>query len=85
MKIQIVKNEYLNALFLLMLFSASVHMLILIYFALISQDPYVLNYFNILDIDAFVPGFLNSVGGNIFSLFFAAGLYLLILIKNKRS
>jgi len=83
MKIQIVQNKYLNALFVVMLFSAAVHMLILGYLAFKSGDPYVLNYFNILDIDAFIPGFLDSAAGNLFSLVFAGGLYFFILAKNK--
>jgi len=83
MKLKIVRNRYLNALFVLMLFSAMVHMLILGYFAFKSGDFYVLNYFNILDVDAFIPNFLNSEAGNIFSLVFVGGLYFFILAKNK--
>lgn len=83
MKVRIVQNRYLNALFILMLFSAMVHMVILGYLALRSGDLCALNYFNILEADVFIPGFLNSAAGNIFSLIFAGGLYLFILAKNK--
>jgi len=83
MKIKIVQNKYLNALLVLMLLSAAVHMLVVVCFALSSKDPYILNYFNIMEIDILIPGFLNSPAGNIFSLVFAGGLYLFILAKNK--
>ena len=82
MKITIVKNKYLNALFLLMLVSAIVHMLILFYLALVSKDLYILNYFNILDIDLLLPSIFNGVAGNIFSAFVAVTIYILILKLN---
>lgn len=83
MNIKIIKNKYINALFILMLFSAIVHMLIIFYLALVSEDLYIVNYFNILDLDLFYPNIFNSFAGNIFSLVFAAGLYLIILKNNK--
>jgi len=83
MNIKIVKNKYLNALFLLMLFSAIVHMLIIFYFAVISNNLYILNYFNILDLDLFFPDVFNSVSGNVFSVLFVLTIYLIILRVNK--
>lgn len=83
MKVRIVKNKYLNALFLLMLFSAIVHMLILFYFFAISRDIYTLNYFNILDVDIFLPNIFNSTVGNIFSVLVALSIYIVILTTNK--
>ncbi|MSU54390.1 MAG: hypothetical protein EXS48_00930 [Candidatus Staskawiczbacteria bacterium] len=82
MDIKIVKNKYLNALFLLMLFSAIVHMLMLFYFAIISKDLYVLNYFNILDVDIFFPNIFNNFAGNIFSVILVIIIYGFILKKN---
>lgn len=80
MKIQIVKNKYLNALFVLMLFSAVAHMLILIFIALKTSDVYVLNYFNILDLDILFPAiFKNGILGNLASLVFVASFYIIIL------
>lgn len=79
MNIKISKNKYLNALFILMLLSAIVHMIILFFFAIKEGDIYVLNYFNILDIDFFFPNLFNSFVGNAFSLFFVATIYLAIL------
>lgn len=83
MNIKIVKNKYINALFILMLFSAIVHMLILSCLAAVSGSLYVLNYFNILDLDLFYPNIFNSFGGNIFSIFFVIAAYIIILKNNK--
>jgi len=83
MNIKIVKNKYINTLFILMLFSAIVHMLVVFYSALTSRDLYVVNYFNILDLDLFYPNIFNSFIGNIFSIFFVVTIYLIILKNNK--
>ena len=83
MRIKIVKNKYLNALFILMLFSAIVHMLVVFYFALTSGDFYIFNYFNILDLDLFYPNIFNNFIGNIFSILFVVFIYLIILKNNK--
>lgn len=79
MNLHIVRNKYLNTLLLLMLLSAIVHMVILCYVAMASQDVYILNYFNILDIDLFFPAAVNSALGNVTSLIFVVGLYGFIL------
>jgi hypothetical protein len=83
MKIQIVKNKYLNSLFLLMLGSAIVHMAILFFIAIWTGDLYFLNYFNILSISYFIPNFLNSIFGDIVSFLFALIVYVIILKVNK--
>mgnify|MGYP001618598177 CR=1 FL=1 len=82
MNIKIVKNKYLNALFVLMLFSAIVHMLILFYIAMATGDFYVINYFNIISITYFLPDFFNNLWGNIVSIVFVAAIYFLILKIN---
>ncbi len=80
MNIRIVKNRYLNSLFILMLFSASAHMLILFFLALSRGDLYILNYFNILDLDILFPAiFQNNFLGNFISLIFTVLLFILIL------
>lgn len=83
MDIKIVKNKYLNALFILMLFSAIAHMLIVFYLAIISGNLYIVNYFNILDLDLFYPNIFNNFIGNIFSILFVITVYLIILKNNK--
>ncbi len=82
MRIKIVKNKYINAIFVLMLFSAIVHMFAVFYFALTSMDLYIVNYFNILDLDLFYPDIFNSFIGNTFSIFFVVVIYLIILKNN---
>jgi len=85
MNIKIVKNKYLNPLFVIMLFSASVHMVILFFLALSRGDLYILNYFNILDLDILLPSmFKNNFFGNFASLVFMAAFYFLVFkISNK--
>jgi len=83
MNIKIVKNKYLNSLFIMMLLSASAHMLILFYLAFARGDLYILNYFNILDIDILFPLiFKNDFFGNFASLIFVILFYFLILKGN---
>lgn len=85
MKIKIVENKYLNSLFILMLFSASVHMLILFFLVFARGDLYIVNYFNILDLDILFPAFFgNDFFGNFASLIFVILFYVLILKGNSK-
>lgn len=85
MNIKIVKNKYLNSLFIMMLLSASAHMLILFFLALSRGDLYILNYFNILDLDILFPAvFKNDFLGNFTSLIFVILFYFLILKGNRK-
>ncbi|MBI2049993.1 MAG: hypothetical protein HYT35_00865 [Candidatus Staskawiczbacteria bacterium] len=84
MQIKIVRNKYLNALLVLMLFSAVVHMLVVFYSAIAFKDFYIINYFNILDVDLFYPGAFDSFAGNVFSIFFVITAYVIILKSNKK-
>lgn len=83
MNIQIVKNKYLNSLFVLMLFSAIIHVSILIFSVLKTGDMYLINFFSIVGVDILIPNFLNSLLGNILSIVFTIALYLLIIKINK--
>ncbi|MDO8486365.1 MAG: hypothetical protein Q7S77_01545 [Candidatus Staskawiczbacteria bacterium] len=83
MNIKIVKNKYLNSLFVLMLFSAVIHMLVLFYSAITSGNFYLLNYFNILDLDLFLPGVFNNFTGDVSSVLFLIIAYIIILRTNK--
>ena len=82
MKIRIVRNEYLNAFLILILFSAILHIAVLFCQCIYCLDPYILNYFNILDFDFFAPHFAASGAGFIFSWVIFAGLYLIFLGNN---
>ena len=86
MNIKIVKNKYLNSLFLLMLLSAIVHMIILTFLSLSRGDLYILNYFNILDLDILFPNiFINNFISNLSSLILMILLYIIILKTNKNN
>lgn len=65
-------DRYWKALLLTMLFCASVHMIILIIFALINNQLILLNLFNILDLELIIPGIDQGIVSAI--LAFAAGV-----------
>lgn len=82
-EMKIANNKYLNAAFLLMLFSAAAHMLILFFLSLSRRDLYIINYFNIIDFDILFPGiFMDNLWNNLASLIFAFILYFIILKSN---
>ena len=83
MNIKIVKNKYINAVLLMMILSATVHISILFAIALVSGDLYVLNYFNTISLTYFYPDFLNSFLGNIIAFVFMVCMYVIILVCNK--
>lgn len=84
MKIQIVKNKYINAGLLLMLVSATLHIISLIVAFIDSWDFHVFNYFTIIGVDRFVPGAFNTAAGDIVSFFFVIVLYGIILFYNEQ-
>lgn len=81
MNFKIVQNKYGNAVLLLMLVSAIVHMAILGYLAIQSKNWYLLNYFNILDVDLLTKNTFDSAYGNMVATATMIGIYLLILKK----
>ena len=83
MNIRIVKNRYINALLLLMLFSAIAHVLILLYMAITSGSLHFLNYFTILEIGYILPGFSNIFSSDVISFVFAGAMYIIILRINR--
>ncbi len=83
MKITIVQNKYLNALLLLMLFSASVHMVILIVWAIMQRNLDYLNYFNILTLNYFFPGVFEGWGASGISLATVIVIYGIIFTWNQ--
>ena len=85
MPIIIVKNKYLNALLLLMLFSAIIHMVVLFYITISAGNIYLLNYFNILSLDYFSPGIFDNLGGNIIATVTIILIYIVILKVNRQT
>ncbi|OGZ72529.1 MAG: hypothetical protein A2908_01505 [Candidatus Staskawiczbacteria bacterium RIFCSPLOWO2_01_FULL_38_12b] len=80
---KIVENKYLNALLLLMLFSAMVHMVMLLFLTLFSGNLYFLNYFNIVDASYFLPDFFSSFFGTVISFMLVLAMYFIILKINN--
>lgn len=83
MRIKIVKNKYLNAFLLLMLFSAIVHMIVLFCWFLASKDIYVFNYLNILNLNYFYPDLSGNIWWYVLSVVSVILTYLIILFINK--
>jgi polyferredoxin len=85
--IKIKKNKYLSALKNLILFSASIHILLLIIYSVIKLDITHLNYFNILDFDLFFPNIIHGSFSQILSIIVISVIYFIIyfisLKKNK--
>jgi hypothetical protein len=81
---KIVENIYVNALLILMLFSAVVQTLVLFSISISNGDLYIFNYFNILDLDILFPLiFKNDFLGNFASLIIIIATYFIILKSNK--
>lgn len=80
---KMVKNKYLNALLLLLLFSAVFHMAILFVFAIAFWNIHFLNYFHILNLNYFFPEFSNNYLADGISFAVMLGIYLIILKCNN--
>jgi len=76
---QISKNRYFDALLKLLLFSAAVHMVILIGYAFITGNFGVLNFFNILDIEFIIPEIIEGTAMNVVAFIAAVSAYIAIL------
>lgn len=76
----IVKNPYIDALLKLMLFSASLHMVILIANSLFSGNLGLLNYFDILDLEWVFPSLSGSGLPLFLGTLLALGIYALFLV-----
>lgn len=83
MNLKIVQNKYVNALLLLMLGSAIIHMVILVLVAAKTGNLYLLNYFNILDIDLLFAAAFNTAVGNVLAMAVAVAMYVIILKNNR--
>lgn len=85
MKIKISGNKYLDGIFLLMLFSASVHMALLFFWALTGNNWHLLNYFGILEIGGYFPRDMDFLQNDFASWIIAAALYAVILKLNNEN
>lgn len=64
----------LNALKLVMLLSAAVHLILLAVIAILERDVTVWNYFNILDLEYFFPAIIHGGASQIASVITMAAL-----------
>ncbi len=77
------KNRYIDSVFKLILFSASLHILILFMAAFLRKDPPMLNYFKILNVEYLFPNFPFGNFSNVASVFVLFSVYLIFLIGSK--
>ncbi len=76
-------NKYIDALLKTMLFSASIHMIILIVQAIRTGDIMIINYFNILDLEIYYPHILKIPQTHLIAASVALIIYLTFLIRRK--
>ena len=77
---QISKNRCIDALLKFILFSAFVHIFLIIVFFVTNLDITLLNYFNILDIDLFFPNIASGFLSQILSILVMIFIYILIFL-----
>ncbi|MBS3092154.1 hypothetical protein J4466_01915 [Candidatus Pacearchaeota archaeon] len=75
----IVKNKYFDALLKLMLFSAIIHVSLLIIYSIFSQNIFILNYFNILDFDLIFQSIAEGATNFLLSVAVVVIIYIVIL------
>ena len=81
---RIVDNRYLDALLKLMMFSAIIHIIILIPCALVTGNGMLMNYFNILDLDLVFPGVENGALSQVICVVVAVAVYCAMFFTNKQ-
>jgi hypothetical protein len=74
------KNRHIDTIAKTMLFSASIHMLILFYKTIQTGDINIINLFNILDLELFFPGIDKGQVNFIWSVVFFFVIYLLVFL-----
>ena len=85
MNVNIVQNKYVNALLLLMLVSAFIHLFFAICIMVVTGNISFLNYFGILQIDYFLPSLVTTAYGTIASLAVVVLLYLGIIFYSRKT
>ena len=74
------KSKYLDALKKTILLYAILHLIILLGYAIYSNNFKLLNLFNILDLELFFPNILNGFVSDIFSLVVLIIIYIICLL-----
>lgn len=79
------KNRFIDALIKFILFSAFLHLLLLLIFLVFTHDFTGVNYFNIIGLNLFFPNIGQGFASQIFSLLTMAVTYgLIFFIINKK-
>lgn len=81
---KIIKNRYINAFLLLLLYSATFHFLVIVFRSFAQRNFYPLNFFGILNLDILFPElFKNTLSGNIASIIVVVVIYY-VIFKTQR-
>lgn len=75
------KHRLIDALKKLILFTAIIHLILLVFYSIIKYKIIYLNYFNILDLDLLFPKIINGFLSQIFSILIILIIYLIIFFK----
>lgn len=81
---EIVKNKYLDALLKLFIFSATIHIVILIIYSIIHLSITSLNFFEILQLNLIFPFLTNNLIIMIPATIAALDIYLFFLLAHKK-
>lgn len=83
--ISLFKNKYINSFLYLLLGSALIHTIILVFLSLREGNLYTLNYFHILSLDTLFSFNFNNFIWNSASVVLIVLIYILILKINGKS
>ena len=78
------KKHFINALIKFILFSATLHILLLLIFFVFKRDLTLINYFNIIGLNLFFPEVGQGLASQIFSLLTMVVIYGLIFFVSSR-
>ena len=82
-------SHFLQAFMKLMLVSAIVHLVVLAFYYMKTQDAVPLNFFSIVGLDLFFPALVTSEYAGVFSIVATVGIYVVLFIffvhENRRT
>jgi hypothetical protein len=78
------KNKWLEAIKNLLLFSAIIHVFLLILYSIRNWNAKPLNYFNILDLDLFFPKIADGFLSTMLSIIFVIIIYFTFYFISSR-
>lgn len=75
MALKITKDRRFDALKKTILFSAAIHLILLLIYSIIKRDFIYVNYFNMLDLELLFPDIIKGTLSQIFSAMIMATIY----------